>query len=142
MNNHFIGTQIVESATPHSTTPFDHGFHVPHPYTGALNWVPKSHFERHYRPLNAMTFGQAMEAVRLGHTVRRKAWSDTTQVFQEIYESGPIPSQIMQRLRWEPKVMIYMYQPNQLDMAAQDWMTVTPESEGMVLQGSSLKPAN
>lgn len=137
----FIGTQIVESAQERSTTPFDHGYEVPSPYTGHLNWIPKKDFEENYRRTDAMTFGQALEVMRLQDVkVRRRAWTDTTYLFRETYKNGSVRSQIMQRVLWEPRFQVYSYQPSQPDMAAEDWMIITPElNRGMERQGTSLK---
>ena len=44
-------------------------------YTGYVSWSPKDVFERAYKPVNGMTFGLALEALKKGHKVARKGWN-------------------------------------------------------------------
>lgn len=47
-----------------------------HPnFKGYISWSPKDVFERAYRPLEGMTFGNAIEALKAGHKVARKGWN-------------------------------------------------------------------
>lgn len=44
-------------------------------YAGYVSWSPKDVFERAYRPTAGMTFGQAIEAMKLGQCVARAGWN-------------------------------------------------------------------
>lgn len=44
-------------------------------HTGYISWSPKEVFEQSYRTITAMTFGEAIEAMRLGHRVTRQGWN-------------------------------------------------------------------
>lgn len=41
---------------------------------GYVSWSPKDVFDAAYRPVNAMTFGLAIEALKMGKKVRRASW--------------------------------------------------------------------
>ena len=42
---------------------------------GYVSWSPKEQFDAAYRPINAMTFGLAIEALKLGKKVARAGWN-------------------------------------------------------------------
>lgn len=44
-------------------------------YAGYISWSPADVFERAYKPLDGMTFGLALEALKRGHKVARKGWN-------------------------------------------------------------------
>lgn len=44
-------------------------------YDGYVSWSPKGVFERAYRTVDAMSFGNAIEALKLGLKVARKGWN-------------------------------------------------------------------
>ncbi|MEO0002452.1 MAG: hypothetical protein RLZZ22_144 [Pseudomonadota bacterium] len=44
-------------------------------YAGYVSWSPKEQFEKAYRSCNAMTFGLAIEALKLGKRVARAGWN-------------------------------------------------------------------
>lgn len=44
-------------------------------YKGYVSWSPKEVFERAYRPISQMTFGQAIEALKAGKKVAREGWN-------------------------------------------------------------------
>ena len=47
-----------------------------HPdFSGYISWSPKDVFERAYRPVDAMTFGVAIEALKSGKKVARAGWN-------------------------------------------------------------------
>lgn len=47
-----------------------------HPdYDGYISWSPADVFERAYRPCSAMTFGLALDALKLGKKVARAGWN-------------------------------------------------------------------
>lgn len=46
---------------------------------GYVSWSPAEQFEAAYRPVTAMTFGLAIEAMRKGHKVARAGWNGAGQ---------------------------------------------------------------
>lgn len=43
--------------------------------TGYVSWSPKEQFDAAYRPINGMTFGLAIEAMKRGAKVARAGWN-------------------------------------------------------------------
>lgn len=67
----------VETASIIAQMPND-GYHVIYS-DGYESWSPKDVFEAAYRPVNAMTFGLAIEAMKQGKKVARAGWNGKTQ---------------------------------------------------------------
>lgn len=44
-------------------------------FKGYISWSPKDVFERAYRPVDGLTFGLAIEALKLGKKVARAGWN-------------------------------------------------------------------
>ena len=44
-------------------------------FAGYVSWSPKEVFERAYRPTSAMTFGDAITALKAGKKVARAGWN-------------------------------------------------------------------
>ena len=42
---------------------------------GYISWSPQEAFEASYQPLNALSFGHAVEALKAGHRVARAGWN-------------------------------------------------------------------
>lgn len=68
----YIGTKIIH-AEP-QTKDGAEGYAVVYP-DGYKSWSPKEAFEAAYRECDAMTFGLAVDALKLGHKVARKGWN-------------------------------------------------------------------
>ncbi len=96
--NQYIGTKIIDAkpmirqayndlrgwAVPSDENPDDEGYLVEyqdggqanHPdFKGYISWSPRDVFERAYRPVNGMSFGLALEAMKQGHYVQRTGWN-------------------------------------------------------------------
>lgn len=94
----FIGTKIIKAGAmtrlayneyrgwplPADENGDDEGFLVEyidggksnHPdHQGYISWSPADVFERAYRPVYGLTFGQALEALKLGEKVARQGWN-------------------------------------------------------------------
>jgi hypothetical protein len=52
----------------------DEGYFIQYP-DGYKSWCPKASFEASGRPIDGMTFGQAIEAMKQGKKVSRKGWN-------------------------------------------------------------------
>ena len=55
-------------------------------YDGYVSWSPKDVFDRAYRPIEGLTIGQAVEAMKLGKKVARKGWNGKNMWI--VYMSG------------------------------------------------------
>lgn len=42
---------------------------------GYASWCPRDVFDRDYRPIDAMSFGHALHALKAGHRVARAGWN-------------------------------------------------------------------
>jgi hypothetical protein len=42
---------------------------------GYMSWCPQETFERDYQPLDALSFGHAVDALKAGHIVSRSGWN-------------------------------------------------------------------
>lgn len=51
-----------------------------------ISWSPKDVFEKAYRPVEGMSFGLAIEAMKRGHKVARKGWNGKDMLI--VYMSG------------------------------------------------------
>ena len=80
----YIGTKIVQAVLRkgHSTGLDEYGmikfqpdgYIIKYP-DGYENWIPKEAFENEYRPIDALTFGSAIEAMKKGRKVARTGWN-------------------------------------------------------------------
>lgn len=48
-------------------------------HAGYISWSPRDVFERAYRPTTGLTFGAAIEAVKIGKCVARAGWNGAGQ---------------------------------------------------------------
>ncbi len=107
----YIGTKLVNATpmtlgdysrlqgrTPVGQDPRTEGYLVEytdggkpnHPnFTGYISWSPKDVFEKSYSALKGLTFGQALEAMRVGKKVRR-ADPQASHMVYDLRESGKI----------------------------------------------------
>lgn len=56
----------------------DEGYFIQYP-DGYKSWCPKESFEKSARPIDGMTFGQAIEALKMGKKVCRAGWNGKGQ---------------------------------------------------------------
>ncbi len=66
-------------------------------YAGYVSWSPEDVFERAYRPAAGMTFGQAIEALKIGQRVARAGWNGSG-MFAYLVPAASYPAQT-----WEEK---------------------------------------
>ena len=59
---------------PKDENPKDKGYIVKYP-DGYVSWCPKAQFEAAGRPVDGMTFGMAIEALKNGYKVTRRGWN-------------------------------------------------------------------
>ena len=77
---------------PANENPADEGYHVVYP-DGYESWCPKAQFEAAGRPIDGMTFGQAIDACRYrGAKIQRANWNGEGQFVRwevvEAFEDG------------------------------------------------------
>lgn len=115
---------------------------------GYRSWSPKGVFEAAYQPINAMSFGHAITALREGHRVARAGWNGKGMWIALSGADGPrsvaaeniwskharqhaidnggeatvLPSIIMKTATGE---ILIGWLASQSDMLADDWMLVT-----------------
>ena len=98
-----------------------------------VSWSPKDVFEKAYRPTDEMTFGLAIEALKMGHKVARKGWkgkgifielqtpteqSKMTRPYIYIDTTG------LQRDNPHAPRSLVPWLASQTDMLAEDWVVV------------------
>lgn len=83
----FIGVKMVEAVPMTVIEAFNKGYRVPSDLNddtqgyevtysdGYKSWCPKDVFEEANRPIDGMTFGFAIEALKKGLKVARKGWN-------------------------------------------------------------------
>ena len=107
---------------------------------GFISWSPKDVFEKHYRPLNELSFGHALEALKAGRKVARYGWNGKGMwlkkvpvtyygVNSEIDEQGGADT----RVEWiGMKTADNKFVPwlaSQTDVLANDWCVLPSVSE-------------
>ena len=111
---------------------------------GYVSWSPKDVFEKAYRPINGLTFGLAIEALKMGKKVARTGWNgkgmwllfiDETRNGNFGSDGGGSPYYFSDRL---PEYMTLLpwigmktadnkfvpWLASQTEMLAEDWMII------------------
>lgn len=151
--NRYIGTKIIDAKpmnrlaynclrgwdVPADENPDDEGYLVEYQdggkpnvegYAGYVSWSPKEQFDKAYRPINGMTFGLALEALKVGKRVTRAGWNGKgmwlTLVGEEHYDVGIKTAGDCALLPWiGMKTADNKFVPwlaSQTDVLAEDWM--------------------
>jgi len=66
---------------PENETGKEEGYHLVYA-DGYESWCPKTAFEKVSREINCMTFGQAIEALKMGKRCARKGWNGKEQYIE------------------------------------------------------------
>ena len=100
-------------------------------HDGYISWSPVDVFNRAYRPMAGLTFGYALEALKMGHKVSRAGWNGKG-LWLQLHK--PAPTSMM------TLPFVYMCYPDdakttpgarvpwlasQTDMLAEDWEILT-----------------
>lgn len=113
-------------------------------HAGYISWSPKDVFERAYRPIVGMTFGLAIEALKLGKKVSRSGWNGKgmwivlvpgtpmvkTAEGSPYYKAGVLATEILPHIdMWTVnaegrRAMLPGWLASQTDMLAEDWQIV------------------
>jgi len=147
-NRSYIGTKLISASpmtrleyndlrgwtVPADENPGDDGYLVEyldggsanHPdYTGYISWSPKEVFDCAYRPVSAMTFGDALVMLKDGKRVCRAGWNGNGMwiemtgavdySFSELLPHFVIKNVSNSFSTWVPSIN---------DCLAEDWMVV------------------
>lgn len=115
-----------------------------HPdFAGYVSWSPADVFERAYRPTSGMSFGAAIEALKVGQRVARVGWSKAEYLWllptatvkaewcrephlKAVAEAngGEIKGEGSIRMMTVDKSFITGWAASQTDMLAEDWQLV------------------
>jgi hypothetical protein len=99
---------------------------------GYVSWSPKDVFEKAYRPAVAMSFGMALEALKMGLRVARVGWNGKG-IFLELFTPSGLGLLMSQGERISELPWIGMktadnkfvpWLASQTDMLSDDWITV------------------
>ena len=81
--NEYRGWKVPEDENPEDEgylVEYADGGQSNHPnHEGYISWSPKDVFNRAYRQTENLSFGMALEAVRLGKQIARKGWNGKNQ---------------------------------------------------------------
>ena len=103
-----------------------------HPdYAGYISWSPKEVFKNAYRPVTGMSFGLAVEALRLGKRVCRAGWNGkgvwlvyVNPVGQGINDDAPYYKVIPWIGMKTADDKIVPWLASQIDVLADDWTII------------------
>lgn len=155
----YLGTKIVNAepmtrgayntlrgwTVPSDENPADDGYLVEYAdggaantvfYAGYVSWSPKDVFERAYRHVEGMTFGDAIEALKAGKRVARAGWNGKGMwlalVFGYDYNpdsrAGSVHALGCEKLPWigmktaDEKFVPWL--ASQTDVLAEDWTLI------------------
>ena len=128
---------------PADENPDDEGFIVEyidggkanHPaHAGYISWSPAGVFERAYRRVDGLTFGQAIEAMKAGKKVARAGWNGKGMWLGLVQDTWAINFDVdgdIQKYENHPYIVmktvenkIVPWLASQTDMLSEDWMVV------------------
>ena len=97
-------------------------------HVGYISWSPKTQFEGAYRETTGLTFGLAIEAMKLGKRLTRSGWNGAG-LWLEFIPTNGVDLQFIRmsypvNSRAYPKGARVPWLASQTDMLAEDWMVV------------------
>ncbi len=96
-------------------------------FAGYVSWSPKNVFEKSYRPITGLTFGDAIEALKTGKKVSRAGWNGKGMWLslscnpRDNDEGATLPCIKMKTATGE---MLFGWLASQTDMLADDWAVI------------------
>lgn len=97
-----------------------------HPaHAGYISWSPKEQFDNAYRNIHALTFSEALEALKLGQRLTRLGWNGAGMWVEYLPARGVDLAHL--RLSYPVNSRAYpdgarvSWVPSQTDMLAEDW---------------------
>lgn len=114
-------------------------------YAGYLSWSPKEQFDNAYQPIDAMSFGHAIVAMKEGEAVARQGWNGKGMFLYYVKANSYLATSGIANAHFSPnesgKIMVpyraYIaiktvdgdvvpWVASQTDMLADDWQIVIP----------------
>lgn len=107
-------------------------------YMGYVSWSPKEQFEQAYRPTTGLTFGLALEALRMGKQVAREGWNGKGQFLYLVkaadlqnglkygygeYQNEPVFTDVIAIKTTKNEIQVG-WLASQSDMLSSDWQVV------------------
>lgn len=132
-------------------------------HEGYISWSPKEVFDRAYQPVTRMTFGHAIEMLKLGHKVARAGWNGKGMWLilvpgtrEATLRAGTPYAKALNQESCEILPHIDMWTLNasgrramlpgwlasQSDMLADDWMVIPSEHEISMAVGTTVAKAS
>lgn len=114
---------------------------------GYISWSPKEVFESAYQPLNQLSFGHAIEALKAGEKVTRSGWNGKGMFLYHVPANAYPAQTAIAKKHWgeDAKVPyrayiamktvdndVQVWTASQTDVLANDWM-ILPASDGAKL---------
>lgn len=105
-------------------------------YMGYVSWSPAEQFDKAYRTSTALTFGMALEALKLGHRVARTGWNGKGLKLAMVGGAGYYLHAVKEASTLPYIVIVYPedaintpgaivpWLASQTDMLAEDWQVV------------------
>jgi len=90
---------------------------------GYRSWSPKSAFEKAYRSIDGLTFGLAIEAMKLGKCVTRKGWHNS-EIWIEIQNSDKNSEMTESYIFMRKYDMKFPVEVSCESMLAEDWIII------------------
>lgn len=128
-----MGVECLEDNEEGYLVEYTDGGKPNHPdYAGYVSWSPKTVFERAYRLVDGLTFGQAIEAMKAGKKVARAGWNGKGMWIVLIHPGNAIftrngdgwPMQECIGMKTADKKMQPGWLASQTDMLSEDWQVV------------------
>lgn len=108
---------------PSNENPNDEGYYLKRD-DGYLTWCTKEQFKSDFRPIEGMTFGMAVEALKRGKRVARKGWNGKGMWIElqvpDAHSKMQMPYVYIKNAQ-DKKVP---WVPCQADILGEDWMGV------------------
>ena len=87
---------------------------------GYVSWSPKEVFEKAYRPINGITFGLAIEALKQGKKVARTEWIGKNAYLLLIHGDEQLSCIVIHKVN----NILDRWLPDETSIFAEDWMIV------------------
>ncbi len=98
-----------------------------HPdHEGYISWSPKNVFEKAYRRTDGLTFGLALEALKLGKKVARAVWEDSWKYI----DPNTVPTSNVLAQRISDTFDLELSE----DILAEDWYILEPQDSEQVVK--------
>lgn len=104
-------------------------------YAGYVSWSPKEQFDKAYRETAGLTFGNAVEALKLGGKVCRAGWNGKGMWLKYVHEDKYGVQGLQDAYSYKPDMLPWIgmktaddkfvpWLASQTDVLAEDWMIV------------------